>query len=136
MQACKMLNLLKIKETCELCALNSKAGCAGSVAYAAQEPWIRNASLRDNILMGNPMHRERYEACLDACALRQDLTQLAAGDLSEIGEKGINLSGGQRARVALARTVYSGEAQPVYQTSSCYTCCAFSQGQSVISSSS
>lgn len=57
----------------------------GSVAYAAQDPWIRNASLRDNILMGLPFHQQRYSDCLEACALLQDLDLLPARDATEIG---------------------------------------------------
>lgn len=83
-------------------------GWAGSIAYCAQDPWIQNVSLRDNILMGRPYDEERYAAVLEACALLPDLATLPAGDATEIGEKGVNLSGGQRHRVALARAVYSG----------------------------
>ncbi|KAK9823545.1 hypothetical protein WJX72_003616 [[Myrmecia] bisecta] len=70
------------------------------------DPWIQNASLRDNVLMGAPLDGARYERVLAACALLPDLAMLPAGDQSEIGEKGINLSGGQRHRVALARACY------------------------------
>eukprot|EP00884_Botryococcus_braunii_P012469 jgi/Botrbrau1/21222/Bobra.39_2s0023.1 len=81
---------------------------SGSLAYCAQDPWIQNASLRDNILMGRPFEEGRYAAVLEACALLPDLATLQAGDATEIGEKGVNLSGGQRHRVALARAAYSG----------------------------
>lgn len=81
---------------------------AGTVAYTAQDPWIQNATLKDNILMGREYDEERYNRVLESCALSQDLELLPAGDLSEIGEKGINLSGGQRHRVALARACYAG----------------------------
>lgn len=64
--------------------------------------------MRDNVLMGLELDEARYEAVLDACALRPDIALLPAGDQSEIGEKGINLSGGQRHRVALARACYAG----------------------------
>ena len=57
----------------------------GSVAYAAQDPWIRNASLRDNILMGLPFRQQRYRDCLEACALLPDLDLLPARDATEIG---------------------------------------------------
>lgn len=66
-------------------------------------------SLRDNILVGRPYDEEQYAAVLEACALLPDLATLPAGDATEIGEKGVNLSGGQRHRVALARAVYSGK---------------------------
>ena len=59
----------------------------------AQDPWIQNTTLRENILMGSPYEQGRYEAALSACALGPDLAVLPAGDASEIGEKGINLSG-------------------------------------------
>ncbi|KAJ2635833.1 hypothetical protein GGF40_003368 [Coemansia sp. RSA 1286] len=79
----------------------------GSIAYVSQQPWIINASLRDNILFGHEMEPEFYHQVIDACALRPDLDVLPAGDLTEIGEKGINLSGGQKARLSLARAVYA-----------------------------
>ncbi|EFN56982.1 hypothetical protein CHLNCDRAFT_143584 [Chlorella variabilis] len=79
----------------------------GTVAYTQQDPWIQNATVRDNILMGAPLEESRYRHVLEACALRPDLEMLAAGDETEIGEKGVNLSGGQRHRVALARACYA-----------------------------
>ncbi|KAJ1949962.1 hypothetical protein FBU59_000908, partial [Linderina macrospora] len=79
----------------------------GKIAYASQQPWIMNATLRDNILFGLKYNEEFYNRVIDACALRPDLDILSAGDMTEIGEKGINLSGGQKARVSLARAVYS-----------------------------
>ncbi|KAJ2371523.1 hypothetical protein H4S02_009527, partial [Coemansia sp. RSA 2611] len=78
-----------------------------SVAYVSQEPWLRNATIRENILFGEPFEQQRYEAVLHMCALGPDLTALTAGDFTEIGERGITLSGGQRQRVALARALYS-----------------------------
>ena len=62
--------------------------------------------------MGGSFDERRYNACLDACALRPDLAELAGGDQAEIGEKGVNLSGGQRARVSLARACYAGMVWP------------------------
>lgn len=84
-----------------------------AVAYTAQTPWLRNASIKDNILFGLPYVRKRYKKTLAACALEKDLSYLEDGDQTEIGEKGITLSGGQKARVALARAVYS-RAQNVF----------------------
>lgn len=78
----------------------------GTTAYVAQQAWIQNASLRNNILFGRPWDPVRYRTVVDACALRADLAQLPAGDQTEIGERGVTLSGGQRQRVSLARAVY------------------------------
>ncbi|KAG8691671.1 hypothetical protein FRC11_013282 [Ceratobasidium sp. 423] len=78
-----------------------------AVSYAGQHPWLEHATIRENILYGLPYNQTRYEAVLDACALRPDLKIFPAGDQTEIGEKGVSLSGGQRARCALARAVYS-----------------------------
>ncbi|KAJ2781309.1 hypothetical protein GGI15_003253 [Coemansia interrupta] len=86
---------------------SGKVTICGKVAYVPQQPWIMNATLRDNILFGHRFDQEFYDRVIDACALGPDLEMLPGGDLTEIGEKGINLSGGQKARVSLARAVYS-----------------------------
>ncbi len=78
----------------------------GSMAYASQQPWIRNATLRDNVTFGLEFDKDRYDAALRVCEMNSDLQILPAGDMTEIGEKGINLSGGQKQRVSLARAVY------------------------------
>lgn len=80
---------------------------SGSMAYVSQQPWIFNATVRDNILFGSKFDQEVYDHVIDACALSHDLDLLPDGDLTEVGEKGISLSGGQKARLALARAVYS-----------------------------
>ncbi|KAF8844780.1 P-loop containing nucleoside triphosphate hydrolase protein [Paxillus ammoniavirescens] len=80
---------------------------SGSVAYAAQNPWILSATVRDNILFSHEYDEVFYNMVIEACALKADLAVLPNGDLTEVGEKGITLSGGQRARVALARAVYA-----------------------------
>ncbi|THV07466.1 P-loop containing nucleoside triphosphate hydrolase protein [Dendrothele bispora CBS 962.96] len=79
------------------------------VAYCAQNPWLEHATIRDNIIFGSSYgyDEDRYHAVIEACALVKDLEMFDAGDMTEIGEKGITLSGGQRARIALARAVYS-----------------------------
>ncbi|EOD26066.1 hypothetical protein EMIHUDRAFT_418765 [Emiliania huxleyi CCMP1516] len=79
----------------------------GSVAYAAQTPFIASDTMRSNILFGSPMDEAWYEKVVEACALSADLEILAGGDMTQIGEKGINVSGGQKARIALARAVYA-----------------------------
>jgi len=80
---------------------------SSNVSYVQQIPWIQNKTIRDNILFGYPMDEERYNRTIDICQLESDLEILPGGDLTEIGEKGINLSGGQKARVSLARAVYA-----------------------------
>ncbi|XP_060564564.1 ATP-binding cassette sub-family C member 10-like isoform X2 [Ruditapes philippinarum] len=78
-------------------------------AVAAQEPWIQHATIKDNILFGRQFNSRKYERVIDACALIEDFKTLPAGDLTEVGENGVTLSGGQKARVALARAVYQNK---------------------------
>ncbi|KAF1785208.1 P-loop containing nucleoside triphosphate hydrolase [Phytophthora cactorum] len=79
---------------------------SGEIAYVSQEAWIRNATLRDNIVFEGDFDSERYEKVLAASQLSLDLAALPSGDRTEIGERGINLSGGQKARVSVARALY------------------------------
>eukprot|EP00102_Acyrthosiphon_pisum_P027033 XP_016664243.1 PREDICTED: probable multidrug resistance-associated protein lethal(2)03659 isoform X1 [Acyrthosiphon pisum] len=78
----------------------------GTVSYASQEPWLFNGSVQQNILFGSPMDHNRYKEVIKVCALKTDFKQLPYGDRSLVGERGVSLSGGQRARVNLARAVY------------------------------
>lgn len=79
----------------------------GSIAYTQQSPWIRNKIVRENIVYNQPFNYEKYVDTIQYCELESDLSQLKAGDQTEIGEKGVNLSGGQKARLGLARAVYA-----------------------------
>jgi ABC-type Mn2+/Zn2+ transport system ATPase subunit len=79
----------------------------GNVAYVAQVPWIFNGSIKENILFGYELNPKFYDIVLEACALKDDLTMLTNGDETQVGGQGMNLSGGQKARVALARAVYA-----------------------------
>ncbi|KAH8072269.1 hypothetical protein BXZ70DRAFT_1074090 [Cristinia sonorae] len=80
---------------------------SGGVAYAAQESWVQSETIRDNILFGSEYDEVRYKKVIDQCGLKRDLELFEAGDLTEVGEKGLTLSGGQKARITLARAVYS-----------------------------
>ncbi|KAK9763135.1 Transporter of the ATP-binding cassette (ABC) [Basidiobolus ranarum] len=82
-------------------------GYHSGVAYVSQQPWLQNDTIRNNILFGSPFDEERYHEVIKACALEKDLQILDAGDETEIGEKGITLSAGQKQRISLARAVYS-----------------------------
>ncbi|XP_024844887.2 ATP-binding cassette sub-family C member 4, partial [Bos taurus] len=78
----------------------------GRVAYVPQQPWEFPGTVKSNILFGKKYEKERYEKVIEACALKKDLQLLEEGDLTEIGDRGIPLSEGQKARVSLARAVY------------------------------
>ncbi|OWZ06712.1 ABC transporter [Phytophthora megakarya] len=79
----------------------------GSIAYYSQQTWIQNMTIRDNILFGIPYDMEKYSKVVAACGLLPDFEQFLGSDSTEIGQKGVNLSGGQKARVCLARACYS-----------------------------
>lgn len=79
----------------------------GTVAYASQQTWILNATVKENIIFGYRYDPDFYEKTVKACALLDDFAQLPDGDETVVGERGISLSGGQKARVSLARAVYA-----------------------------
>ena len=79
----------------------------GAVAYVAQSPWVMNASVRENIVFGHRWDPNFYDQTVKACALVEDFAALPDGDKTEVGERGISLSGGQKARLTLARAVYA-----------------------------
>ncbi|XP_070609872.1 ATP-binding cassette sub-family C member 5 isoform X3 [Erythrolamprus reginae] len=91
----------------QMTLLEGSIAVDGNFAYVAQQAWILNATLRDNILFGKEFEEERYNMVLNDCCLRPDLAILPNGDLTEIGDRGANLSGGQRQRISLARALYS-----------------------------
>ncbi|XP_023285607.1 multidrug resistance-associated protein 4-like [Seriola lalandi dorsalis] len=78
----------------------------GQLTYAAQQPWVFPGTIRSNILFGKELNPQKYERVIRACALKRDLELLPDGDLTLIGDRGATLSGGQKARVNLARAVY------------------------------
>lgn len=77
------------------------------VGYCAQTPWLQSMSIRENILFSSPYEESRYKQVLETCALIPDMANFKHGDLSLVGENGVGLSGGQKARLSLARAVYS-----------------------------
>ena len=79
----------------------------GRIAYMPQNTWLYSGTVQENILFGNDYDEEKYRATIEACALIEDFKILPLGDMTQVGESGVSLSGGQRARVSLARTVYS-----------------------------
>jgi ABC-type multidrug transport system fused ATPase/permease subunit len=76
-------------------------------AFVSQTPWVEGGTVKDNIVFGLPLVEARYRKVLVACALEKDIELLVDGDETEVGPKGVTLSGGQRWRVALARALYS-----------------------------
>ncbi|TMW67018.1 hypothetical protein Poli38472_012134 [Pythium oligandrum] len=91
----------------EMDKLSGSVFVRGRVAYYSQQTWIQNMTIRENILFGKAYDEKKYQQVLDACGLLPDLAQFPAGDSTEIGQKGVNLSGGQKARLCLARACYS-----------------------------
>jgi ABC-type multidrug transport system fused ATPase/permease subunit len=77
------------------------------VAYVSQTPWLQNTTIKDNILFGSMFEEDRYKKVIQICALTPDLDSLPKGDKTEIGLRGVKLSGGQRGRLAFARALYS-----------------------------
>jgi len=92
---------------CELERISGDLDVKGSVFYVSQEPWIFNDTIKQNILFDNVYNEMKYKEIIKVCCLEDDLKAFSNGDNEMIGEKGINLSGGQRARISLARALYS-----------------------------
>ncbi|KAL4220738.1 Multidrug resistance-associated protein 4 [Mactra antiquata] len=90
----------------ELPLLNGYINVKGRLAYVAQQPWVFSASLRQNIIFGNKYEKAKYDKILRVCALHKDMDIMPHGDMTLIGDRGVSLSGGQRARVSLARALY------------------------------
>ena len=87
--------------------VNGQVTVRGSVAYVAQSSWVMNASVRENIVFGHRWDQKFYERTINACAFKEDFVSLPDGDETQVGERGISLSGGQKARLTLARAVYA-----------------------------
>ena len=77
-----------------------------TISYASQDPWIMNGTIRDNIVFYSEFDKDKYNQVVNACQLDKDFENLKHGDMTEVGSTGNNISGGQRARIALARAIY------------------------------
>jgi ATP-binding cassette subfamily C (CFTR/MRP) protein 4 len=89
----------------ELPVYSGTVSNGGTISYASQEPWLFVGTVRQNILFGQPFEAEKYKEVVRICALQKDFEMFRHGDRTLVGEKGISLSGGQRARINLARYV-------------------------------
>ncbi|KAI8121627.1 putative multidrug resistance-associated protein lethal(2)03659 [Lucilia cuprina] len=78
----------------------------GKISYCSQEPWVFGGSIKDNIIFAEDYDELRYKEVLKVCALERDVELWPKRDLTVVGERGVSLSGGQRARVNLARAIY------------------------------
>ena len=78
----------------------------GGISYAAQDPWIMDGTVRENVTMGLPFSEEWYNEVIDACGLRMDFQIFLHGDSTIVGDRGVQCSGGQRSRIGLARAIY------------------------------
>ncbi|KAJ3406096.1 hypothetical protein HDU80_000172 [Chytriomyces hyalinus] len=90
----------------EMTRIGGSVSFRGSVSYCPQSPFIQNATIKENILFGKEWNEQRYDAVTRASCLERDFAILPNGDDTEIGERGVNLSGGQKARVQIARALY------------------------------
>jgi len=91
----------------ELPVSAGQTSCIGKIAYVSQTPWVFSGTMRDNITFGKTFVEHKYLEIIQACDLTVDISRFPKGDLTEIGQRGVILSGGQRARVSLARAIYS-----------------------------
>ena len=78
----------------------------GTIAYVPESPWIQSGEIEEKILFGNKMNRNKYENVLEVCALKKYIELFSHGDQKEIGERGINLSSGQKKRIQIACAIY------------------------------
>ena len=86
---------------------SGKMSCTGKMAFVSQTPWVYSGTVRDNIVFGKEFHEQTYNKVIEVCDLEKDIASFTKRDLTEIGQRGVILSGGQRARVSLARAIYS-----------------------------
>lgn len=92
---------------CSRPPLRGQCHVSGRRAFVSQKPFLLNGTVKENVLFGLPLDEDKYASALRMAALVEDLSSLSSGDATPVGESGVQLSGGQKARVALARAVYS-----------------------------
>nr|XP_023018987.1 probable multidrug resistance-associated protein lethal(2)03659 [Leptinotarsa decemlineata] len=90
----------------ELTPTEGSVEVKGTISYASQESWVFGANVRQNILFGQDYDPKKYDEVIRVCALRSDFARFTHGDRTLVGERGVTLSGGQKARINLARAVY------------------------------
>ncbi|GFT55309.1 hypothetical protein NPIL_228741 [Nephila pilipes] len=90
----------------ELPIMSGEVKVRGKVAYASQEPWVFGGSVKQNVIFGSNFDENKYKTVLNVCALDKDIELFPYGDQTAVGERGVSLSGGQKARVNLARAMY------------------------------
>lgn len=91
----------------EIALSRGSINISGKLSYACQEPWVFASTIRQNIVFGLPFDKTRYDEVVRVCALERDFKQFPYGDLTLVGDRGSSLSGGQKARISLARAVYN-----------------------------
>jgi len=90
----------------ELPLTSGSIECHGRINYVSQQPWIFASSVKQNVLFGQTMDKSRYDEVIRVCQMESDINSFPHGDRTIVGERGMNLSGGQRARINLARAIY------------------------------
>ena len=91
----------------EILPTSGQIAYQGRIAYVSQTPWVFSGTIRQNILFGKEYNHSAFERVIEVCSLKEDLVAFPSGDNTHVGERGVSLSGGQRARINLARAVYS-----------------------------
>ena len=95
----------------EMAKQTGTAKVSGQICYVPQQPWLQNATIKDNILFSKPFNFDKYTEVINGCSLRSDLAVLPGSDRMEIGEKGINLSGGQKQVIGCLQLVHHCKTQ-------------------------
>ncbi|UJR34945.1 hypothetical protein I4U23_027723 [Adineta vaga] len=90
----------------EITHFDGKIQLCGSYCYVPQEPWIFSSSIKENILFGKEYDSKLFQRVIYATALDVDLIEWSHGFNTLVGDQGSMLSGGQKARVNMARALY------------------------------